>query len=100
MPMMKPLLTSSTPPGNEPLTVKPGVPVPLLLRYTPPLIVAKTLLDWFQPAFTASVRKLALVWLLLIVKRNGPPDPKPKPLALERARVVRIGITRLYVNCV
>jgi hypothetical protein len=35
------------------------------------LIVATTLLDWFQPALTASVRKLALVWLLLIVNENS-----------------------------
>jgi hypothetical protein len=41
---MKPLLTSSTPPGKEPLTVRAGVPVELLEMYTPELIVALTLL--------------------------------------------------------
>jgi hypothetical protein len=34
------------------------------------LIVAINLLDSFQPAFTARVRKFALVWLLEIVKAN------------------------------
>jgi hypothetical protein len=60
----------STPPGNDPLMVSPGVPVLLALRYTPELIVATTLLVWFHPALIAKVRRFALVWLLAIVKEN------------------------------
>jgi hypothetical protein len=43
------------------LTVSAGVPVLLDEINTPPLIVAKTGLDWFHPAFTARVLKLAFV---------------------------------------
>jgi hypothetical protein len=69
--MMLPPLISETPLGKEPSTVKPGVPVLLALIKTPELIVAATLDVPGQPALTASERKLALVWLLEIVKANS-----------------------------
>ena len=68
--MIKPLFISETPPGNDPLIVRPGVPVLLALQYTPELMVATALALWFQPALTASVRKLAFVWPLEIVKEK------------------------------
>jgi hypothetical protein len=45
MPIIKPLLIRSTPPGNDPSTVNPGVPVELLLMVVVVLMVATTLLD-------------------------------------------------------
>jgi hypothetical protein len=36
----------------------------------PELMVATTLLDWFQPALTAKVLRFALVWLLAMEKAN------------------------------
>jgi hypothetical protein len=73
-----PLFVSVTPPGNEPLTVNAGVPVLVEEMTTPLEIVAMTNDDSFQPALTASVRRFALFWLLLIVNKKsggGPPDP-------------------------
>ena len=67
---------------------------------TPALIVTISRALPFQPFASAYVRRLKLDWLVLTVNKNFAPPPKPKPLALDRARVVRIGITSLYVNCV
>jgi hypothetical protein len=38
--------------------------------YTPELIVATSLLDWFHPALIARVLRSALVWLLAIANAN------------------------------
>jgi hypothetical protein len=70
MPTINPLLINSTPLGNEPLMVNPGVPVLLLPQYIPEPIVATTLTVPSQPALIARVRRLGLVWLLLIASEN------------------------------
>lgn len=57
--------------------VSAGEPVEFEYMYTPLLMVATTLLVPFHPAFTASVRKSALIWLDDIVKANWFDFPYP-----------------------
>lgn len=51
--------------------MSPGVPVLLALQYIPALIVATTLAVPGQPAASASVLRLAFVWLDEIVNANS-----------------------------
>jgi hypothetical protein len=48
----------------------------------PELMVATTLLDWFQPALTAKVLRFALVWLLAMEKANWLALPRPSDIAI------------------
>jgi hypothetical protein len=64
------LFINSTPPGQLPLIVKAAVPTAVLLKYIPEFSVATTLVVPSHPAFTASVRKLALFVLLAMEKEN------------------------------
>jgi hypothetical protein len=61
LPTIKPLFTSSKPPGKLPLMVNPGEPVELDDRYTPALTVATTFDAWFHPAAIANVLKFPSV---------------------------------------
>ena len=88
-PTIVPLLTNSIPLGQEPLIVKPGVPTVSEVITTPPLIVATTFILWFHPAFTASVRRFALVCEDVIENANVllfpyPSDMEIAPLATPK----------------
>jgi hypothetical protein len=63
-------LTSVTPPGKEPLTVNAGVPVELLLMYTPEEIVACNADEPFHPAAVAREARFAFVLFVEMVNEN------------------------------
>jgi hypothetical protein len=67
IPVIFPELFKVTPPGQDPLMVKPGVPVLVAYAYTPLLIFATTALVPPQPAATTKLRKLPLAVLEVIV---------------------------------
>jgi hypothetical protein len=70
IPIIKPSLIIETPPGNEPSTVKPGVPVLLEDMYIPEPMVATKADEPFHPAAVANVPKFPFVVSEEIVKAN------------------------------